>query len=465
VALIADAMTTIRAMAAGRAVAEEVASTTFQRPTNIRTFSALMKRLSKASSFVLLASILVFFLAGSSAPTPLYPMYQAEWGFSPITVTIVFGSYALAVLASLLVVGSLSDYVGRRPVLLVAVLLQAVTMTIFATARGVEALVVARVVQGIGTGGAAGAAGAGMLDLDRDRGTLTNSVAPMLGTATGAALSGILVQFLPWPTKLVYVVLGFVFAAQALGVLMMPETMSPRPGALASLRPHLRVPPRLRSAVLVAAPALVGVWALAGFYGSLGPSLVRRLVASNAPALSGLALFAIAATGMLTALLSRKRPPLTTMAGGAAALAIGVGATIVAIHGGWLAGFFLGTAVAGAGFGAGFQGAIRSVLSLTAARERAGVLSVLYVIAYLAMGLPAVFAGFRVVHGGGILTTAREYGVVVIVLAILALGGALLRRRTQQAPSEAAARGPLSVLATNAPAPLNDTESLNIRRA
>ena len=124
-------------------------------------------------------------------------MYQAKWGFSPIAVTIVFGIYALAVLASLLVVGSLSDYVGRRPVLLVAVLLQAVAMTIFATARGVEALIVARVVQGIGTGGAAGAAGAGMLDFDRNRGTVANSVAPMLGTATGAMLSGILVQFLP----------------------------------------------------------------------------------------------------------------------------------------------------------------------------------------------------------------------------------------------------------------------------
>jgi hypothetical protein len=125
-------------------------------------------------------------------------------------------------------------------------------------------------------------------------------------------------------------------------------------------------------------------------------------------------------------------------------VAVGVGTTIVAIHGGWLAGFFLGTAVAGAGFGAGFQGAIRSVLSLTDAPERAGVLSVLYVIAYLAMGLPAVFAGVRVVHGGGILTTAREYGVAVIVLALLALGGALFRRRAQQAPSHPGSPAPSS---------------------
>src|ERR1700754_565625 len=88
-------------------------------------------------AFYLLASIVVFFLAGSSAPTPLYAVYQAEWGFSPITTTIVFGVYALAVLAALLTVGSLSDHIGRRPVLLAALALQAAVMVVFATAEGV----------------------------------------------------------------------------------------------------------------------------------------------------------------------------------------------------------------------------------------------------------------------------------------------------------------------------------------
>ena len=66
-------------------------------------------------AFYLLASVIVSFLAGSSAPTPLYAVYAAKWGFSPITTTVVFGVYALAVLAALLTVGSLSDHVGRRP--------------------------------------------------------------------------------------------------------------------------------------------------------------------------------------------------------------------------------------------------------------------------------------------------------------------------------------------------------------
>ncbi|HXK16867.1 MAG TPA: MFS transporter, partial [Polyangiaceae bacterium] len=117
--------------------------------------------LSKRASFYLQASIFLSFLAGSSAPTPLYPVYQAAWGFSAITVTIIFGSYALAVLAALLVLGSLSDYVGRSPVLALATLLQAFTMVLFVTADGVASLLVARVLQGLATGAAAGAAGAG----------------------------------------------------------------------------------------------------------------------------------------------------------------------------------------------------------------------------------------------------------------------------------------------------------------
>src|SRR6187431_1314646 len=90
-------------------------------------------RLSERAAFVLLASLAVSFLAGSSAPTPLYALYQARWGFSPIMTTLVFGIYALAVLLSLLTVGRLSDHVGRRPVLIVATLLQAFTMLIFAS--------------------------------------------------------------------------------------------------------------------------------------------------------------------------------------------------------------------------------------------------------------------------------------------------------------------------------------------
>ena len=214
-------------------------------------------RLSPRAAFALQASIILFFLAGSSAPTPLYALYQAQWGWSPVTVTVIFGIYALAVLVTLLIVGSLSDHVGRRPVLLIAAVLQAIAMGVFATAGGAGALIAARIVQGLATGAAAAAVGAGLLDLDRARGTVANAVVPMLGTATGSLAGGLFVQYLPAPTQLVYLVFGAVFVAQAIAVVWMPETVTRRPGALASLRPQLRLPPALRPALLVATPALV----------------------------------------------------------------------------------------------------------------------------------------------------------------------------------------------------------------
>lgn len=113
---------------------------------------------------------------------------------------------------------------------------------------------------------------------------------------------------------------------------------------------------------------------------------------------------------------------------GTAGLFVGVGITLLAITATSEALFFVGTVVAGAGFGAGFQGAIRTVIPLARPHERAGVLSVIYLVSYLAMGLPAVIAGFLVVHAGGVLTTAREYGIAVMALAALALLGLTLAR-------------------------------------
>jgi predicted MFS family arabinose efflux permease len=385
-------------------------------------------RLSNTAAFYLLVSIILFFLAGSSAPTPLYGLYQAAWGFSPVTVTVVFGVYALAVLAALLVFGALSDHVGRRPVLLVSTLVQAAAMLIFATAHGVGALMAARVVQGLATGAAAGAVGAGMLDLDRARGTIANAVGPMVGTATGGVLSGVMVAFLPRPTVLVYLLLAAIFVAQALGVAAMRESATPRPGALASLRPRFQLPPQVRAPMLLAAPALVAAWALIGFYGSLGPTLVKRLVGSTSPALGGLVLFTMAGSGALSVLLTQRRPARFQTIFGTVALLAGVAVTLLAIAHASVGLLFAGTAVAGAGFGGTFQGAVRSVVTQAGPHERAGVLSILYVVAYLAMGLPAVLGGLRVVHGRGLLPTAHEYGLAVMGLAVLALVGTLARR-------------------------------------
>jgi MFS family permease len=397
-------------------------------PTSPSRVGARIPRLPHGAAFYLQASIVVLFLAGSSAPTPLYSVYQAEWGFSPITVTIVFGIYAIAVLATLLTVGRLSDHVGRRPVLLVAIALQAAAMLVFATADGVPMLIVARIVQGLATGAAVGAVGAGMLDIDRAKGTVANGIAPVSGTATGALGSSLFVQYLPSPTHLVYLVLLAACAAQAVGVALMPETSPRRHGAIASLRPQFALPAPVRGALLVAAPVLVAIWALAGFYASIGPELIRTVAGSDSLLLGGISLFVLAGVAALTVFVVREMPPRGVMLAGVSALIAGVAITLAAISASSALVFLVGTAVAGVGFGAGLQGALRTVVPLAPPDERAGVISVVFVVSYLALGLPSVVAGFLVVDSGGLLTTAREYGVAIMALSALALLGLVWRR-------------------------------------
>jgi MFS family permease len=378
-------------------------------------------RLTGRPAVYLLASLTVALLAASAAPTPLYAIYQARWGFSPITTTVVFGVYAVAVLAALLTLGRLSDHVGRRPVLLAALGVQAISLLVFATAAGVPELLVARVVQGLSTGAALGAISAGMMDVDRVRGTFANSVAPGIGTGSGVLLSALAVRYLPAPTRLIYLVLLGVIVVQAAGVALMRETVTPAPGALASLVPEIRLPRSLRAPILAAVPVLFAIWALAGLYAALGPALVGTLTGSGDVVLGGLSLFTLTATAVASIVLLRRAAARSVMVTAILGLIAGVAVTLVSLSVKSPALFFAGTAISGIGFGSGFQGSIRSVAPLAAPHERAGVLSLLYIVSYLGLGLPAVAAGFLVVHGGGLTQTARYYGAAVIILAALAL--------------------------------------------
>lgn len=386
------------------------------------------RKLSANAAFYLQASITLTFLAGSAAPTPLYPLYQQAWGFSPITTTVVFASYAIAVLGALLVAGRLSDHVGRRPVLIVSALAQAVAMVVLATADGVGGLLVGRIVQGLSTGAAVAAVGAGLLDIDRARGTIVNAIAPIMGTASGALIAGLTVHFLPAPTHLVYALLGVVFVAQAIGVVFIHESITTKPGALASLKPQFAVPPAVRAPMAVAIPMLVAVWAVGGLYGSLSPALLHATFELDSSLFGGLALFVMAAGGAAAVLALHDRDARALMIFGAVSLFAGLAVALGALDVRSAALFFVATAIAGAGFGSGFQGAIRTVMPHAAPHERAGVLSVAFAVSYLAMGVPAVIAGFAVAHGFGLLATAHVFTVVVMALATFALVGTLIRR-------------------------------------
>src|ERR1700685_4195159 len=249
-------------------------------------------RLSRPAAFGALTAIFVLFAAAASAPSPLYGVYQQEWGFSATTLTVVFAVYVLALIGSLVVVGALSDHVGRRPRLAAAIALEAVALVLFITAGDVTVLLAARVAQGIATGAALTTLGATLVDLNPPhspgRAGVVNGVAPVGGLALGALGCGALVQYAPAPTHLVFALLLLGMVAAGILVARMPETSTRRPGGLASLAPRLGIPSRLRRDVYALVPILVATWALGGLYLSLGPSVAAGVFALHSHLVGGL---------------------------------------------------------------------------------------------------------------------------------------------------------------------------------
>jgi predicted MFS family arabinose efflux permease len=407
--------------------------------------------LGRRSSFALLASAALTLLASSSAPTPLYATYQAEWGFSDLTVTVIFAVYAIAVLASLLVFGSLSDHVGRRPLLLAGLGAQVLVMLVFAFAGNLDVLLAARVLQGLATGAALGAIGAGLVDLHPAHGPVANASALMAGTASGSLLSALFVQLLPAPTELVYLFLSAVFAVQTAGVALIAETSARVPGARRALRPTLELPAEVRRPVLIATPVLIAVWALGGFYASLGPSLAQLVAGTHSMILGGAALFLLAGSGSAAVLAFHQVEARRFALLGALAIMVGSALLLAGVATRSLALFAAGIFPAGAGFGAGFQGGLRTVVANAKPHQRSGVISVVYVITYLSLGLPAVLAGLLVVHSS-LPQVAEELGAGVIVLAGLTAAGLAwsLRREARSTGAGTSSPQPRLIKSTGA---------------
>ena len=379
-------------------------------------------------------------LAASGVPSPLYRVYQEEFGFSPGVLTAIFGIYALALLVSLLVVGGLSDHVGRRPVLAVAFLLEAASMVLFLAADGVGWLLAARVVQGLATGALTSTLGAAVIDLqerERPLGAFINSASPGLGLSLGAVGAGLMVQYVPSPTDWVFAVLTVVFVLASIGtLLLLPETSARLPGTVSSLRPRVHVPPVHRSPFVAGLPILSACWAVGGFYASLGPSLLVDVFGIDNHLAGGLLILALNGTGVLGSLVLQKAAAQRSLLVGALVFAVGVAGTVTSLFAGSVSALFVAAVVTGFGFGAAFLGAVATITAGVSSGHRAGLLAAIFVVGYVAFSLPAIVAGFAT-GSIGLQRTAEIYGLAVIVLALTAVALLTLRRRTEPAVAPA----------------------------
>ena len=415
---------------------------------------------ARVSGFRVVVAVLVLFQAASSAPAPLYVVYQHAWRFSAAALTLVFAVFVFGLLAALLTGGALSDRLGRRPVLAAAIALEALALVLFLTAGGVGALVAARAVQGLATGLALPTISASLVDLEPPRApgraALVSGVVPIGGLAAGALTSGALVQYAPDPTHLVWILLLVLFALALVALRTTVETANrrragrsgdrPGPGSGAraavwwELVPRWSVPRAVRGPVMALLPLIVAGWALGGLYLSLGPSVAAGVFGATNHLVGGLVVTMLCGTGALAAWALRGRTGrpagsarpapsgrfLVLLSTGFLAAGTAVALAGAVTGAAWLAA--AGTVVAGVGYGASGLatfGALARLAGSADAAVRGGLFAVAYTVAYLSFSLPALGAGWAATVVG-LHATAVGYAAVVILVVLVALG--LVRR-------------------------------------
>lgn len=395
-------------------------------------------------AFWLIAATYMMVLFASAAPSPLYPVYQELWGFSALTLTLVFAVYVVTMLVSLLTVGSLSDHVGRRPVLAVALVLLIASMVLFVVAEDVGTLLAARALQGLATGAAMGTLTATTVDLQPSAraGSTIVGAAPAIGLASGVAVAGVLVEYAPAPRVLIYEIILGLFAALLIALLVVPETrerigFDSRRHLAGTLAPQVRVPREVRTVFLASVPALVATWSLGGLYLSLGSSVVSRVFGVGNHGAAGAILFVFFACAAVTSLFITDRSSTIKAAYGFPALAAGVVISLAGVLIESLPFYIVGSIVAGSGWAATFLSAMDNITAATPPAMRGQVFSSVFVASYLAFSVPAVIAGIVVSHIGLRDTIIGYVGYVLAMVMIAAVFAVTVRRRAASAARNA----------------------------
>ena len=375
----------------------------------------------------MVAGFILLALMASSTPTPLYSIYAAQWSFSALAVTEVYAVYAIGVLLALLLTGGLSDLIGRRPVIVTALLGLVAAEIVFMFAGGLDWLYVARSIQGLATGLLLGATGAALIDLHprRDGGQagLVNGIASAGGIGLGALLSGLLVEYARYPEVTPFVVIAGLAALAAYAAWRLPETVAST-GKRITFTPQMpSVPRALWRTFGLSSLGVLASWSVGGLYLSLGPGIVGKLFNTENHAVGGLFVFGFCACAALTQWVLRDVNNRVTLAGGAGLLAVGSVITAASVSAGSLDGFLIGSVLVGFGFGAAFMGALRTLASMLPPAHRAGVMSAFFVVAYASISIPAIGAGVAAVHIG--LESAATWfgGAVAIVAALVSIIG------------------------------------------
>jgi MFS family permease len=351
------------------------------------------QRLAYTTAFWVVAYAILLNMMGSLLPTPLYTLYQQRWHFSTVVLTIIFTMYYVGVAVGLLAFGRLSDIVGRRRVLLASILLALLSAGGFLLAQEVSWIMIARTVFGVSVALCLGTGTAALTELhwrgDTRAAALVGSTSMIVGFCLGSLLSGLLAQYAPWPTELIYVVYIVLLLPALAGLWRVPETVVVAT-SLSWRPPRLSVPPAIRFPFMVASIAVTLGFAAVGLYAALAPTFLSLLLHIANRAVSGVVVALLFASSITTQLALRRVSERLAIAVGLGLLIVALLLALIALLTVSVHVFLLSAIVTGIGQGLSQRGSLGLINHVAPATQRGEVLSSYYVIGYIGTALPVL---------------------------------------------------------------------------
>jgi len=381
------------------------------------------------------AAVIVVALWASASPAMVYPLYEQAWALSPAVITAVFAVYPVVLIVALLLIGDLSDHIGRRSAMLLGLASLTVGVLVFALAPGVEWLFVGRVFQGLGVGLSLSPAGAALVEFDRrgGRASSANTVAIAIGLTLATVVGGALVEYAPLPRALTFWVLLVVILVVAVAAMWLPrhtrstsERWRPRP---------IHVPRRLRGILATAALAVTLSFAIGSVFISLGAQIVESVLHTDDAMIGGTVLAIGAAVSGVVSISLRRMPARTSTIIGAALGVLSVVALVASAAASSLPLFIAASLLFGGSSGLLFLGALGLIAANAPAQHRAGTLSMVYLFAYAGQVLTSVGLGV-LATGIGMRAGLDVVGPLLLLLAAATIVVAVLAGRSPAAESE-----------------------------
>ncbi|MDH6677072.1 MFS family permease [Rhodococcus sp. LBL1] len=371
--------------------------------------------------------VLAILLLGTNMPTALYGVYRSEFGFSPVTQTAIFAVYAAALVPTLFLFGPLSDRIGRRPVLMIALLAGVVGAAVLATAGSTAWLFAGRILQGISVGACSAAGTAALLEHVPARNPVRAARAATASTALGAALgplfAGAIAEYLPYPTVLPYVLFTVALLPGVVAMMLLPRPdRAPRTTGRRLIELP-RVPREIRSVFLLATFPSAVAWAAVGLFQSVVPSWVTEMLGvSNLLIGAGTAALVMSCS-VVSQLSMRGLDPVVAQRIGLGLMFAGMVGVVVVDRTRSLPLLFVVAVSVGVGHGFAFAGGMQRVGTAIATRARdagGAVLAAFFTLTYVGTGVPAIATGLLMTYQGTSAAVA-EFAAVTALACLIAL--------------------------------------------